>query len=201
MRAAAVLAATVVLLWLTLPALVSPASVAATIRDEDRLHATWLGEAAAHGILLRALGWIGQASEASRQVAPADSPRLDPLSARLTAATDAVVQTPYIQGVRTLARLAVYRLAALAEWLALGFPLLLAATIDGAVMRAVQLSSFAHVSPVLFGIGLHGTLAVLACTALALLLPLGVHPLVWGASVGGLAATLRITVTNFHRVR
>jgi hypothetical protein len=201
MRAAAVLAATVVLLWLTLPALVSPASVAATIRDEDRLHATWLGEAAAHGILLRALGWIGQASEASRQVVPADSSGLDPLSARLTAATDAVVQTPYIQGVRTLARLAVYRLAALAEWLALGFPLLLAATIDGAVMRAVQLRSFAHVSPVLFGIGLHGTLAVLACTALALLLPLGVHPLVWGASVGGLAATLRITVTNFHRVR
>lgn len=201
MRAATVLAATVVLLWLTLPALVSPASVAATIRAEDRLHTTWLGEAAAHGILLRALGWVGQAAEASRQVAPADSPRLDPLSARLAAATDAVVQTPYIQGVRTLARLAVYRLAALAEWLVLGFPLFLAATIDGVVMRAVQLRSFVHVSPVLFGIGLHGTLAVLACTALALLIPFGVHPLVWGASVGGLAATLRITVTHFHRVR
>lgn len=201
MRAAALLAATVVLLWLTLPALVSPTSVATTIRDEDRLHATWLGEAAAHGILLRALGWVGQASEASRQVAVASSPRLDPLSARLTAAADAVVHTPYILGVRTLARLAAYRLAALAEWLALGLPLLLAAAIDGLAMRTVQLRSFAHASPVLFGIGLHGTLAVVACTALTLLLPIGVHPLVWGALIGVFAATLRTTVLNFHRVR
>ena len=125
----------------------------------------------------------------------------DPLSRRFGAAADAAVQAPYFERLRMLGRLAVYRLAALAEWLALGLPLLVAATIDGAVMRTVKLRSFAHTSPVLFGIGLHGTLAVLACMTLALLLPVGVHPLVWGASVAALAATLRTAVSNFHRVR
>ncbi len=201
MRVAAVLAAVVVLLWLTLPALVSPASVAATIRDEDRLHSVWLGETAEHGILVRALGWLGRASEAGQKVTPADPPRLDPLSVRLAAAADAVLQTPYVQGVRALARLAVYRLAALAEWFALGLPLLLAATIDGAVIRTVKLRSFVHASPVLFGIGLHGSLAVLACLVLALLVPVVIHPLAWGVLVAVFAATLRTAASNFHRVR
>ena len=197
MRTVAVLFATVILLWLTLPAIISPASVAATIRDEDRLHATWLGETAEHGILVRALRWFGHASETGGELAAP----LDPLSARFEAAAEAAMQTPYGQRVRMLGRLAVYRLAALVEWLALGLPLLTAAAIDGAVMRTVKLRSFAHASPVLFGIGVHGTLAVLACTALALLVPVGLHPLVWGASVAALAATLRTAVSNFHRVR
>lgn len=201
MRAAAVLSAIVVLLWLTLPALVSPASVSATIRDEHRLHAAWLGEAAGRAILRRALRWLGQATDAGHAGVPSGPPHLDPLSVRLAAAADAVSRTPYVQGIRTLGRLALYRLAALAEWFGLGLPLLLAATIDGALMRMVQLRSFAHASPVLFGIGLHGTLAVFACMVLALLVPVGLHPLVWGGLVVALAATLRTAVSNFHRVR
>ena len=201
MRTAAVLTAIVVLLWLSLPALVLPPSVAATIHDEHRLHAKWLGEAAEHSIVVRALRWLGHASEAGHKVAPADPPRLDPLSVRLAAAADAVSETPYIQGVRALGRLAVYRLAALAEWFAIGLPVLLAATIDGAVMRAVKLRSFAHASPVLFGIGLHGMLAVFACMILMVLVPVGLHPLVWGALVAVFAATLRTAASNFHRVR
>jgi hypothetical protein len=201
MRAAAVLAAALVLLWLTLPALVSPASVAAMIRDEDRLHAAWLGEAAGHMVLARALRWLGQASEAGREVGPGRALPPDPLSLRFAAAAEAVMQTPYIQRVRMMGRLALYRLAALAEWFSLGLPLLVAAIVDGAVMRTVRLRSFAHASPVLFGIGLHGTLAVLGCMALALLIPIQLHTLVWGAAIAALAATLRTAVSNFHRVR
>lgn len=201
MRAVAVLGAIVVLLWLTLPMLVSPASVAATIRDEDRLHAAWLGEAAAQGIRDRALGWLDRAAYAGDHAALSAPPRLDPLSMRLSAAADAVSQTPYVQGTRALGRFALYRLAALVEWFGLGFPLLLAATIDGALMRTVKLRSFAHASPVLFGIGLHGTLAVLAFMALALLVPVGPHPLAWGGLLVALAATVRTAVSNFHRVR
>jgi hypothetical protein len=201
MRTAAVLAATVILIWLTLPAIVSPASVAETIRDEDRLHADWLGETAEHGILVRALRWFGQASEAGGELALPVGPPHDPLSVRFAAAAESAMQTPYVQRVRMLGRLAVYRLAALVEWLALGLPLLAAAAIDGAVMRTVKLRSFAHASPVLFGIGVHGTLAVLACTALALLVPIGLHPIVWGIAIAALAATLRTAVSNFHRVR
>lgn len=201
MRAAAVFAAIVVLLWLVLPAFVSPGSVTATIRDEHRLHASWLGEAAELDILARALRWLGQASEAGQKVAPADPRRLDPLSVRLAAAADSVLQTPYVQGVRALVRLAVYRLAALTEWFALGIPLLLAAMMDGAVMRTVKLRSFVHASPVLFGIGLHGVLAVAGASALALLLPRPVYPLVWGTLVTIFGVAARTAISNFHRVR
>jgi hypothetical protein len=53
---------------------------------------------------------------------------------------------------------------------------------------------------VLFGIGLHGTLAVLACMVLLLLLPVGLHPLAWGGLLVTFAATVRAAVANFHRV-
>ena len=201
MRATAVLGAIVVLLWLTLPAIVSPASVAGTIRGEHRLHAAWLGDVAQHDILARALGWLSEASEAGQNFAPADSPRLDPLSVRIAAAAGAVMQTRYVQSARALGRLAIHRLSALAEWFAVGLPLLVAATIDGALMRTVKLRSFAHPSPVLFGLGLRGTLAVLACMVLALLVPVGLHPLVCGGLVAVLTATLRTAVANVHRVR
>lgn len=201
MRAVAVLATAVVLFWLTLPAIVSPASVAALIRNEDRLHAAWLGEVAEHAVLVRVLRWLGQASRAGEEAMRADAPDSDPLSLRFSAAGDATMQTPYVQRVRMLGRLAVYRLAVLLEWLSLGLPLILASVLDGAVMRTVRLRSFAHASPVLFGIGVHGTLAVLGCMAVALLVPFRIHPLVWVALVTAIAATLRTAVSNFHRVR
>ena len=200
MRTVAVVGAIVVLLWLTLPMLVSPASVAAALRDEDRLHAAWLGESAAHGIRVRALGWLDRAAYAGDNAAPMAPLRLDPLSVRLAVAGDAMSQNPSVQGTRALGRFAVYRLAALVEWFGLGFPLLLAATIDGALMRTVKLRSFAHVSPVLFGIGLHGMLAVLAGMALAMLVPVSLHPLAWGGLLVAFAATVRTAVSNFHRV-
>jgi hypothetical protein len=108
---------------------------------------------------------------------------------RLAAAADAVLQIPYFQGIRALGRLAVYRLAALAEWFALGLPLLLAAAIDGALMRTVKTRSFAHLSPVLFGIGLHGAIAVVVCIVFALLLPIALHPVVWGALVAAFGSS------------
>jgi hypothetical protein len=201
MRAAALLVATLVVLWFTLPAFVSPASVAAAIRTEDSLHATWLGEGAGRGTLSRALYWLGHAAEARRDVAPpAPAPR-DPLSTRLAAAADALLHTPYVQAIRALGRLAVYRVAALTDWFALGLPLFLAAVIDAALMRTVMTRSFAHLSPVLFGIGLHGAIAVVVCMALALLLPIVIHPIVWGAFAAVFGAALRTAVANFHRLR
>jgi hypothetical protein len=201
MKAAGLFAATLVVLWLTAPALVSPASVAAAIRSEDSLHTALLGEVAGQGILERALQWLGHADHATRDVVPPDPAPADPLSIRLAAAADAVLQIPYVQGLRAVGRLAVYRLAALAEWFALGLPLLLAAVIDGALMRTVKTRSFVHLSPVLFGIGLHGTITVVVCIIFALLLPIGLHPAVWGAVVAAFGIALRTAVSNFHRLR
>jgi len=201
MRSAVLLVATVVVLWLTLPAFVSNAWVEEAIRTEENLHVAWLGERAARRVLARTLDWLGQAAEATQDVAPPRSAPSDSLSARLNAATDALLNAPYAQAIRALGRLAVYRAAAVAEWLTLAVPLLLAAAIDGALMRTVTTRSFAHLSPVLFGIGLHGAIVLAVCMALALLLPIVLHPVFWGALVALLGVALRTAITNFHRLR
>lgn len=200
MRSTALLAGTLVVLWFSLPAFVSSASVGAAIRTEVSLHVAWLGERAAHRVLARTLDWLGQASAAGEDLArPRPAPG-DPLSVRLTATAGALIATPYIQAIRALGRLAVYRVAALAEWFVLGLPILVGAVIDGALMRTVMTRSFAHPSPVFFGIGLHGAILAGTCMALALLLPIVLHPVLWGGLIALLGVALRTLIANFHRL-
>jgi len=201
MRSAALLAGTLVVLWLSLPAFVSSVSVGAAMRSEDRLHAAWLGERAAHRVLARTLDWLGQASAAGDDLARPRPVPGDPLSVRLASATDALLATPYVQTIRALGRLAVYRVAALAEWFVLGLPIVIGAAIDGALMRTVTTRSFAHPSPVFFGVGLHGAIVAGACMALALLLPIVLHPVLWVGLIALLGVALRTVVANFHRLR
>jgi len=200
MKSAALLAGTLVVLWFSLPAFVSSAAVGAAIRTEVSLHATWLGERAAHRVLARTADWLGQVSAAGEDLARRRPAPGDPLSVRLTAAADALLATPYTQAIRALGRLVVYRVAALAEWFALGLPILVGAVVDGALMRTVTTRSFAHPSPVFFGVGLHGAILAGTCMALALLLPIVLHPVLWGALVALLGVALRTVVANFHRL-
>ena len=100
-----------------------------------------------------------------------------------------------------LVRLAAHRAAALVEWLLLGLPILIAAIADGAVMRTVKTRSFVHLSPVLFGIGLHGALAALGGAFVLLFVPHAIHPLAWAALFASFAAAARSTVANFHRLQ
>jgi len=201
MKSAALLAGTLVVLWLSLPAFVSSASVVAALRSEDSLHGIWLGERAAERVLVRTLDWLGQASAAGEDLARHRPVPDDPLSVRLASAADALLATPYLQTIRALGRLGVYRVAALAEWFALGLPVLVGAVIDGALMRTVATRSFAHPSPVFFGVGLHGTIVVGTCMVLALLLPVVLHPVLWGTLIALLGMALRTLVANFHRLR
>jgi len=201
MKSAALLAGTLAVLWFSLPAFVSSASVGAAIRTEDSLQVAWLGERAAHRVLARTVDWLGQASAAGEDLARPRPVPGDPLSARLTTAADALLATPYIQAIRALGRLAVYRVAALAEWFVLGLPLLVGAVIDGALMRTARTRSFAHSSPVLFGLGLHGGIVVGVCMVLGLLLPVSLHPVLWGTLIALLGVALRTAVVNVHRLR
>jgi hypothetical protein len=87
------------------------------------------------------------------------------------------------------------------EWLLLGLPVLIAVIVDGAVMRTVKTRAFVHLSPVLFGLGLHGALAALGGAFVLLLVPHAIHPLAWAALIASFAVAARSTVANFHRLR
>ena len=186
---------------LALPMTISPVSIADLIRAEDELNAALLGETSGRVILARAMSWLGELGEAGRGVARPEPPPGDALSARLALISEGVLDTPYFVRLRALGRLAAYRAATLLEWLLFGAPLLAAAVFDGAVMRAVKARTLVHLSPVLFGFGVHGSIAVCAVGLLLLVTPTIVHPLAVGALVVLLATTWRLAASNFHRLR
>lgn len=201
MRAALLLVATALALALAVPALVAPTAISAAIREESRLHAFYLGNAAEHNALERARRWLGLAASPDAEIAQAATAQSDPLSERLANVGARILETAYFQRARALVRLAAHRAAALVEWLLLGLPILIAAIADGAVMRTVKTRSFVHLSPVLFGLGLHGALAVLGGALVLLLVPHTIHPLAWAGLLASLAVAARSTVANFHRLR
>jgi hypothetical protein len=188
-------------LALAVPALVAPTAISAAIREESRLHAFYLGNAAERDALERARRWLGLAASPDAEIAQAATAQSDPLSERLANVGARILETAYFERARALVRLAAHRAAALVEWLLLGLPILIAAIADGAVMRTVKTRSFVHLSPVLFGLGLHGALAVLGGALVLLLVPHTIHPLAWAGLLASLAVAARSTVANFHRLR
>jgi len=200
-RAALLLVATALALALAVPALVEPTAISAAIREESRLHAFYLGNAAERDALERARRWLGLAASPDAEIAQAATAQSDPLSERLANVGARILETAYFERARALVRLAAHRAAALVEWLLLGLPILIAAIADGAVMRTVKTRSFVHLSPVLFGLGLHGALAVLGGALVLLLVPHTIHPLAWAGLLASLAVAARSTVANFHRLR
>jgi hypothetical protein len=180
---------------------ISPASIADLIRAEHELNAALLGERSGRVILARAMSWLGELGEAGRGVARPEPPPGDALSARLALISEGILDAPYFVRLRALGRLAGYRAATILEWLLFGAPLLAAAVFDGAVMRAVKARTLVPLSPVLFGFGVHGSVAVLAAGLLLLVTPTIVHPLAVGGLVVLLAATWRLAASNFHRLR
>jgi hypothetical protein len=191
----------VVAAFLALPTAVSPASIADIIRTEDELNASLLGESSGRAILARAMAWLGDLTEAGHGVVRPEPPPGDTLSARLAVISEGVLDTPYFVRLRALGRLAAYRLASVLEWLLLGAPLLAAAVLDGVVMRSVKARTLVPASPVLFGFGVHGSIVVCAVALLVLVIPTAVHPLVVAGLVVVLAATWRLSASNFHRLR
>jgi len=200
-RAALLLVATALALALAVPTLVSPTAISAAIREESRLHALYLGNAAARDALERARRWLGLPASPDAEIAQAATAQRDPLSERLANVGARILETAYFERSRALVRLAAHRAAALAEWLLLGLPVLMAVIVDGAVMRTVKTRAFVHLSPVLFGLGLHGALAALGGAFVLLFVPHTIHPLAWAALIASLAVAARSTVANFHRLR
>jgi hypothetical protein len=178
----------------------SPAVIEMILR-EDAANAAYLGEAAETEILARARAWLGHADEAGTRLASPSSPPADPLSERLGKIGAGLSETPYFVGLRALGRLAVYRASAALEWLLVCLPLIAASLVDGVVMRAVKTRTLVYHSPVVYGIGLWGSLASLAGLLVMLVVPASVHPLALAALLLLLAFSLGAAASNFHRLR
>jgi hypothetical protein len=188
-------------LFLALPALVTPIAIQEAIVSEDACNAAYLGEAREAAILTRTAAWLATTSNGGSHGTSPLPQSPDPLTAKLNKIGEGLMQAPYFEGLRALWRLVVFRSATATEWCLLCLPFIAAAAFDGGIMRAVKARTLVHHSPVLYGIGLYGSVAIVVCVLLTLVVPASVHPLIFAALLLLFGLSLGIATSNFHRVR
>ena len=105
----------------------------------------------------------------------------------------------YFRAIDALVLLAAFRASAILEWLPWMAAFLVAAMADGAISRVIKSKEFLHHDPERFA--LYASMSILlACAAVvALVLPVGVHPLVSPIVVATLAVLWGRSIAHFHK--
>lgn len=190
-------------LVLYLPSAHPPERFLAQIRSEHQAMEELWGEAPALRILDRALGLQGAAREATPAPPTASASAASGVDGAVAREMASVNQrlfgNSYFRAIDALVLLAAFRLSAMLEWLPWMAAFLAAAVADGAISRVIKSKEFLHHDPERFA--LYASVSILlACAAVvALVLPVGVHPLVNPAVVATLAVLWGRSVAHFHR--
>ena len=190
-------------LVLYLPSAHPPERFLAQIRSEHQAMEEIWGETPALRILDRALGLQGAAREATPVPPSANASAASGVDSAVAREMASVNQrlfgNTYFRAIDALVLLAAFRLSAMLEWLPWMAAFLAAAVADGAISRVIKSKEFLHHDPERFA--LYASLSILlACTAVvALVLPIGVHPLVSPGVVATLAVLWGRSVAHFHR--
>ena len=190
-------------LVLYLPSAHPPERFLAQIRSEHQAMEEIWGETPALRILDRALGLQGAARE-STPIPPtagtSAASGVDGAVAReMASVNQRLFGNSYFRAIDALVLLAAIRLSAMLEWLPWMAAFLVAAVADGAISRVIKSKEFLHHDPERFA--LYASVSILlACAAVvALVLPVGVHPLVSPSVVATLAVLWGRSVAHFHR--
>ncbi|MCG2583896.1 DUF4400 domain-containing protein [Massilia sp. TS11] len=202
---AGLVAALAYALWI--PAHYPPADLIAVMRAEYGANAASWGRGPALDVLTRALAWQdGPAAPAvsatppggAAAPGPARAPALTPVVASLDKAVAGLTRNAYVRGLDCLRVLALFRLAALVQWLPLGAVFAVPTLIDGAMRRIVKSKEFRQHHPELF----IAALAALALTVCALIIaciwPMPLPPLLMPAFPCLAAWLLRGALANYH---
>ncbi len=190
-------------LVLYLPSAHPPERFLAQIRSEHQaMEALW-GEAPALRILDRALGLQGAAREATPVPPTAGASAASGVDGAVAREMASVNQrlfgNSYFRAIDALVLLAAFRLSAMLEWLPWMAAFLAAAVADGAISRVIKSKEFLHHDPERFALYASVSILLACATVVALVLPVGVHPLVSPGVVATLAVLWGRSVAHFHR--
>ena len=190
-------------LVLYLPSAHPPERFLAQIRTEHQAMEELWGEAPALRILDRALGLQGAAQEVTpippTAGASAASGVDGAVAREMASVNQRLFGNSYFRAIDALVLLAAFRLSAMLEWLPWMAAFLAAAVADGAISRVIKSKEFLHHDPERFA--LYASMSILlACAAVvALVLPVGVHPLVSPIVVATLAVLWGRSIAHFHK--
>lgn len=190
-------------LVLYLPSAHPPERFLAQIRSEHQAMEELWGEAPALRILDRALGLQGAAREAT-PVPPTASASaasgVDGAVAReMASVNQRLFGSSYFRAIDALVLLAAFRLSAMLELLPWMAAFLAAAVADGAISRVIKSKEFLHHDPERFALYASVSILLTCGAVVALVLPVGVHPLVSPSVVAALAVLWGRSVAHFHR--
>lgn len=191
------------LLVLYLPSAHPPEHFVARMRIEHEQTATFWSPLHAQRILERTLDAQAAAQPLSPIPTTPSAPQLpgvDSAVAReMSAVNSRLFNNPYFRSIDALLLLATYRFFTLLEWLPWLLAFGLAATIDGAALRAIKAKQFAHHDPEIFALYTSGAIVLGCTTVVAFVLPttlpaalLPAVAIVIGCFIGGALA-------HFHR--
>lgn len=191
------------LLVLYLPSAHPPEHFVARMRIEHEQTATFWSPLHAQRILERTLDAQAAAQPLSPIPTTPSAPQLpgvdSPVAREMSAVNSRLFNNPYFRSIDALLLLATYRFFTLLEWLPWLLAFGLAATIDGAALRAIKAKQFAHHDPEIFALYASGAIVLGCTTVVAFVLPttlpaalLPAVAIVIGSFIGGALA-------HFHR--
>lgn len=187
------------LLVLYLPSAHPPEHFIVRMRIEHEQTAAFWSPRHAQRILARTLDAQAAAQPLSPIPTTHSAPQLsgvDSAAAReMSAVNTRLFDSPYFRAIDALLLLATYRFFTLLEWLPWLLAFGIAATVDGAAVRAIKAKQFAHHDPEIFALYACGAIVLGCATVVSFVLPatlpaalLPTVAIVVGAFIGGALA-------------
>ena len=203
-RAVAVISLVLLLiLVLYLPAMHPPERFLDQLRSEHQVAVDFWGAEPAYRMLDRAIRMQSRAVEVSPIPALRDMPKTQGVNRAVATEMSSVNQrlfnNAYFRSVDALLMLASYRLSSLLEWMPWLIPLMLAAGIDGLLLRVVWSKEFLLHDPEMFAVWCSLSIIAGCVTVVAFVLPVQWHPAMLAGSPIAMTMLLGRAIMHFHR--
>lgn len=203
-RAVAVISLVLLLiLVLYVPAVHPPERFLEQMRSEHQVAVEFWGAEPAYRMLNRAIRLQSNAAEASPLPALRDMPKShgtnQAVASEMRSVNQRLFNNAYFRSVDALLMLASYRLSGLLEWLPWLIPLVLAASIDGFLLRIVRSKEFLLHDPEMFAVWCALLIITGCATVVAFVLPIQLHPAMLAGSPIAMTVLLGRAITHFHR--
>ncbi|MCU7370027.1 DUF4400 domain-containing protein [Paucibacter sp. O1-1] len=173
------------------------------LRSEHGAAIDFWGPEPAHRILDRAMRMQSDAAAASPIPSGHDKPRAPGLNSAVATEMASVNQrlfnNAYFRSVDALLMLASYRVSSLLQWLPWLLPLVMVASIDGAMVRIVRAQEFLQHDPEMFAVWCSLLIIASCATLVAFVLPLPLHPVAMAGFPVAAAVLTGLAIANFHR--
>lgn len=190
-------------LVLYLPSAYPPERFINQLRTEHKLTVDFWGHDHAMRILSRMLDLQATAQQASPVPSLANAPAPNPVdlavAKQMSEVNTRLFNNPYFRSIDTLLALATYRFSAFVEWLPVLLVFMVAALLDGFLLRIIKSKEFLQHNPEMYALHACAAIVTVCATVVAFVLPVTLPPLVFSIVPVAVSVFASRALANFHR--